>query len=250
MTDIKEIIKEAENYIRDYVKQSGAKGVVLGISGGIDSAVVKELAVNALGEDNVILVNMPLDYGRGTIPDEDGKHSLSGEYAKYTQGNIRINKIDNIVYEFMIATAGLPKGKLTRGNLMARIRMCVLYMYANEYNYLVIGTTNLSEMVIGYYTKYGDGGVDFEPIGHITKTTVRKMAKELGISQTIIDKTPSADLWDGQTDEDEMGFTYEDLDNYIINGAKKYEPVSAKIDNMSRKAEHKKHMPPHLDVER
>lgn len=245
MTDIKEIIKEAENYIKDYVKQSGANGVVLGISGGIDSAVVKELAINVLGKDKVKLINMPLDIGRGSIPNEEGYHSIYDR--ENGKGDICINKIDNILYEFKIATKGLSRSKLTEGNLMARIRMCILYMYANEYNYLVIGTTNLSEMVIGYYTKYGDGGVDFEPIGHITKTTIRKMAKELGVSQEIIDKIPSADLWDGQTDEDEMGFTYEDLDEYIKDGAK-YEPVHTKIDNMCAKAEHKKHMPPSLDV--
>ena len=251
MNNIKEVIKETEQYINDYVKQSGVSSVVLGISGGIDSAVVAHLLAYALDSDiEITLINMP--YGKNN--DSDILDLCNNLRMSYT--TIRI---DNIVDSYSLAN-GIPLRKLTKGNLMARVRMSILYMYANRYNGLVVGTTNLSEMVIGYYTKYGDGGVDFEPIGHITKTTLREMAKELRIPQSIIDKTPTAGLWDGQTDEKEMGFTYEQLDDYIANHmiishnmpkvSDEEKIIHRRIEDMIKNSEHKKHMPPSLDVMR
>ena len=141
--------------------------------------------------------------------------------------------------------------KITRGNLMARIRMTILYGYANEMNLLVTGTTNYSEYMIGYYTKHGDGGVDIEPILHLTKTEVRELAIKLGIPEYITLRVPSAGLWPGQTDEEELGITYEQIDLVLGDYHKAEEDSRFKVDVLHDKSRHKREHPPSLlsDVE-
>jgi NAD+ synthase len=133
-------------------------------------------------------------------------------------------------------------------NIKPRLRMATLYFVANSLNYLVAGTGNRSELTIGYFTKYGDGGVDLLPIGHLLKSDVRSLARELGIPQSIIDKAPSAGLWIGQTDEEEMGFTYADLENYLTGGPDGVSPALAmRLERMIRATEHKRASPPTPD---
>jgi len=136
------------------------------------------------------------------------------------------------------------KGDLALANLKPRLRMMTLYYFANRLNYLVVGTGNRSELEVGYFTKYGDGGVDILPIGSLVKSEVREVAKFLGVPERIITKPPTAGLWEGQTDEGEMGITYEVLDRYLLEG--KGDPdIIKKIEGMKKRSEHKR-MPPRV----
>ena len=197
--------KEITDFINEIVSSSHSDGIVVGLSGGIDSSVSAYLAVESVGVDNVLGVHM---YS-STTPKEDKDHArlmaklLDIEYVEIS--------IDSIVDEILNTTTK-SDSKLANGNLKARIRMSLLYYYANINNYLVIGTGNRSELLIGYFTKYGDGGCDLEPIGNILKTQLRVLSKSWGIPDDIITKPPRAGLWPGQNDEDEIGLSYETLD--------------------------------------
>lgn len=185
----------------------GNKTAIIGISGGIDSAVVASLCARAIGSKKVFGVQMP--YGDQSI--EDGTSLIK---------SLDINGyVVNIKPGVDAAISGMPwfkVSKLTNGNLRARERMSILYAFAGELNGMVIGTGNRTELMIGYFTKYGDGGCDIEPIGSIYKTDVFELARSLGgIPSNIINKAPSAELWENQTDEDEIGMTYSDMDNIL-----------------------------------
>jgi NAD+ synthase len=142
------------------------------------------------------------------------------------------------------AIGAAPDGEpiVPLANIKPRLRMTTLYYYAQKLSYLVAGTGNRAEMKIGYFTKYGDGGVDVEPIIHLTKTQVRHLGHYLGVPNQIISKTSSAGLWEGQTDEDEMGLTYEVLDHYLLTGEAD-SAVKQRIEHMARLNDHKKHPP-------
>jgi len=197
-------MKDIIEFIKNQVNEAKANGVVLGISGGIDSAVVAVLSKKAL-DKNVILIYMPEQFETNDdIVKLCKKFDMA--FAVHPIGD-ELNKILEGFSERL--------DKVTIGNIKARLRMLILYTYANEHNFLVIGTTNKSELLTGYFTKYGDGGVDFEPIAHLYKTEVIELAKELGIPKEIIDKPPSADLWDNQTDEQELGMSYKKLDKIL-----------------------------------
>jgi len=127
-------------------------------------------------------------------------------------------------------------------NIKPRLRMTVLYYYANRLNYFVIGTGNKSELTVGYFTKYGDGGCDLLPLGNLTKRNIYSLARSLKVSEKIIDKPPSAGLWKGQTDEAELGITYQEIDNYI-EGKTVSDSVKTKIEELIKKSEHKRNMP-------
>jgi NAD+ synthase len=130
-------------------------------------------------------------------------------------------------------------------NVKPRLRMTSLYFFANSLNYFVAGTGNRSEITLGYFTKYGDGGVDLLPIGHLLKSEVRALARELGVPNPVIEKAPTAGLWMGQTDEGEMGFSYEDLERYLVEGAPAVpETVAKRIEELRRTSEHKRALPP------
>jgi NAD+ synthase len=138
--------------------------------------------------------------------------------------------------------------RLALANLKPRLRMTTLYHVANRLNYLVAGTGNRSEISIGYYTKYGDGGVDLLPLGSLVKSEVRALARDLGVPTRIVDKPPSAGLWLGQTDEGEMGFTYAELEEYLRGGPDSLVPATVmKIERLVRASEHKRQMPPVFD---
>lgn len=195
-----------EAFIKDTVRRAGAKGAVLGISGGVDSAVVAKLCADALGGENVLCVFMPT----ASTPGEDYVQTR----ALCRQWGIRYNAV-SIQQAVDVFSGMLLTGKeapLEKGNIMARCRMIVLYDKAKKEDYLVAGTTNRSELLMGYMTKYGDGAEDFTPMYHLYKTQVWQMAKVLGVPEEIIGKVPTAGLWEGQTDEDEMGITYKALD--------------------------------------
>ena len=200
------IAEQISSWIRERVEEAGAEGVVLGISGGIDSAVTAVLAKRGLG-DGVLGVIMPCHNaptGEEHARLAAAKFGIETEYVDLTP-----------VFDRLLAT--LPSGdRLAVANLKPRLRMAVLYYYANSRNYLVAGTGNKSELAIGYFTKYGDGGADILPLGSLLKKQVRELARELGIPEEIIVKPPSAGLWEGQTDEGEMGITYDELDEILV----------------------------------
>ncbi|WP_297091096.1 NAD+ synthase [Thermococcus sp.] len=198
-------IDRITGFIREKVGEAGVGGVVVGVSGGIDSATVAYLAVRALGEDKVLGLIMPY-YENGDL--EDAKlvcESLGIEY--------RVVSIKSIVDEFERAVGELDVK--SRGNVMARTRMVLLYAHANAMNRLVLGTSNRSEVLTGYFTKWGDGASDYAPLINLYKTEVWEIAKLLGVPERIIKKKPTAGLWEGQTDENELGISYRLLDEIL-----------------------------------
>ncbi|MCX6650404.1 MAG: NAD+ synthase [Methanomassiliicoccales archaeon] len=207
----KELTEETiKEFIQAQVTGSKASGVVVGLSGGIDSAVVTKLCVDVLGPDKVLSVFMPSP----TTPKEDLQDVQ--KMSRTWGTTLLVYDICPLLKGYSTIMPGSDR-KEVAGNLMARIRMTILYAHANAENRLVVGTGNKSELLMGYFTKYGDGGADILPIGDLYKTKVRVLAREIGVPEKIIEKEPSAGLWEGQTDESEMGIAYDDLD-MVLSG--------------------------------
>lgn len=204
--------KDIVKFIERKVKEANSKGVVVGLSGGIDSTVTAFLVTQAIGNENVFGVIMPSK----TTPKEDTAHGE--EIAKLLNIKYKTVEIDSIQDEIINLTDE-EEVVSSIGNLKARIRMSILYYFANNRNYLVGGTGNKSEILIGYFTKFGDGASDFEPIADLYKTQVWQLSEYLKIPSEIIEKPPRAGLWNNQTDEDEIGMDYELLDKilYLYN---------------------------------
>ena len=206
--DVEKTKNDIVEFVQNKVSEANADGLVVGLSGGIDSTVAAFLACEAVGKENVFGVVLPST----TTPTEDKLHGTA--IAQLLGINYKEMAIDSILNEFLSVTQ-LEDDIKAIGNLKARIRMSIIYFYANSKNYLVNGTGNKSEISIGYFTKHGDGACDIEPIGDLYKTDVFELAKYLGVPQEIIDKPPRAGLWNNQTDEDEIGMTYELLDKIL-----------------------------------
>ena len=247
------VVDRIVNFIRDYVKSSKVEGVVVGISGGVDSATTAFLCVRAIGNERVLGLIMP---EKGVTREEDIEDAL--EVCKILGIKYKYVEINPMVEAFL---NNLEDGTdIAKANVRPRIRMIINYFYANSLNYLVAGTGNKSELMTGYYTKYGDGGVDFLPIGDLYKTEVWELAKFLGVPERIVKKTPSAGLWVGQTDEGEMGITYVKLDTILkaLEIGYKPEEIPKKFDvsedevrrvlEMVERSRHKREMPPIVKV--
>ncbi len=232
MRDIKNLESKIIDGIKKYV---GKKNVFIGISGGIDSALTAFLCVKALGNKRVFGILMP--YGR--------QSDILDSFSVVKQLNIKYYQKDikPIVDKYKISP-----NKFVLANLMSRTRMAILYAYANHKNGLVIGTTNKSEMSIGYYTKFGDGGCDLEPIADLYKSEVYELSKILNIPQKIIDKQPTAGLWPNQTDENEFGFTYNQLDRFL-QGKHTDPEAEVKIQDLIKNSEHKRKLPQIISVQ-
>ena len=195
-------------FIRDYTAQAGYTQVVVGVSGGLDSAVVATLAVKALGSQNVKGLILPYKTSsKENVIDAKGLSEQLGIIHKI----IEISSIVDSYFDNVAPSANTMR----RGNYMARIRMTVLYDHSASIPALVIGTGNKSELLTGYTTQYGDNACAFEPIGHLYKTEVRLLAHQIGVPKPIIEKKPTADLWYGQTDEGELGMSYDMLDDIL-----------------------------------
>ncbi|OEG00223.1 NAD(+) synthase [Vulcanibacillus modesticaldus] len=235
--NIEEDVKKRVEFIRNYVKDANAKGVVVGISGGIDSAVTAALAIIAMGKENVIGVWMPA-YS-DPIHERDAKALASAIDLNLVTVDLG-STFNNLAKEIEEIVS---LNDLAKGNTKARLRMTTLYAIASVKGYLVSDTCNYSEIYVGYMTKGGDGLADFNPVGSLTKHQIRLLAKHLNIPKEIIEKAPSADLWAGQTDEQEMGFTYEDLDRYLLTGEGNKEVIE-KIERLHRISEHKRVLMP------
>jgi NAD+ synthase len=245
--DFKILSKRVERFISNYLSNSSAKGVVIGLSGGLDSAVVLKLAVNALGPAKVLGYVMPSD----TTPKEDTGDAIG--HAKSLGIRYLIKDINPLLAKY---SEILEDDKKARGNLMARIRMNILYYHAGVNNYLVAGTSDKSELYLGYFTKFGDGAADIMPIANLYKTQVRALGKFLKIPEPIVEKKSSPRLWDNHLAEDEIGMEYETIDPVLHllvdkkmkpNAAAKKLGVSEKhvdtIKEMMEKNLHKREMP-------
>lgn len=194
-------------FIADQIQKVGAKGAVLGLSGGIDSALSAYLSAKALGAENVLAVRMPYKTSsQASLTDAD----LVIEALGIQHITVPITDMaDALISQFP------DMNNLRKGNIMARARMIVLYDQSAAHGLLPMGTSNKTEFLLGYSTLYGDSGVAMHPIADLYKYQVRQLARDMQIPQPIIDKAPSADLWEGQTDEGELGFTYNDVDQVL-----------------------------------
>ena len=201
-------------FIQSKVSEAKTDGIVVGLSGGIDSTLIAYLACEAVGKENVFGIIMPST----TTPTEDKIHGIS--IAQSLGIDYKEIAIDSILNEFLFMTQ-LEEDNLAIGNLKARIRMSIIYFYANQKKYLVSGTGNKSEILIGYFTKHGDGACDIEPIGDLYKTDVFKLSRYMGVPEDIIDKPPRAGLWNNQTDEAEIGMSYDLIDQILYQYCEK-----------------------------
>jgi NAD+ synthase len=256
-------------WMRRYLASSGARGFVVGLSGGLDSAVVARLAQLA-APGAVVGLLLPC---YGDPKDEQDALLVAKKFSLPTARVDLAPAYDALAADGQAAIDALrpqlragpstapkagspspaatddPRARIPDANIKPRLRMTTLYFVANSMQYLVAGTGNKSELAIGYFTKYGDGGVDLLPLGHLVKSEVRALARELQIPPAIIERTPSAGLWPGQSDEQEMGFTYADLERYLEEGPQGVSPALAmRIERLTRSTEHKRQLPPMPDA--
>ena len=203
------IYNTISSFIKREIKKRESQGVVIGMSGGIDSSLTTVLAVKALGKQQVFGLILP---DSSVTPKTDTKNAI--DLAKSLRIKYKVIELNKIKKQIV---NGLPKNKMARANLLVRLRMLLLYYYATVMNRLVLGTGDKSEMMLGYFTKYGDGGADLFPIADLYKTEVRSLAQYLGIPAKIIDKKSSARLWKGQTAEEEIGMKYEEIDKILLH---------------------------------
>ncbi len=236
---------EIEHWIRERIKSAGAKGALVGLSGGIDSSAAAALLCSALGRKKVLALILPVHSLRRDAEDAE----LIVSRFRLPSLTLDVSGIYDLLLKKMIMPCGSAaeeKRRKTAGaNLKSRLRMSVLYYYANRLNYLVCGTSNRSEIMTGYFTKYGDGAADILPLGGLLKCQVRSLAEELGVPERIIDKPPSAGLWPGQTDEAEMGVTYGEIDALLAdapgrNKAGRGRKAASRINKMRSLSEHKR----------
>src|SRR2546425_7974419 len=204
-------------FIVHSVRESGRKGVVVGLSGGIDSALVAKLCADAIGPGRVLSVAMPDGKGGKDLRD-------ARKWAKALGIEFRVVGIGPVVTALEKRLNAFAADAIARGNLRARARMAVLYFIANTEDRIVMGTGNKSEALTGYFSKWGDGGVDFLPIGDLYKTQVKEMALYVGVPPEIVEKVPTAGLWPGQTDEGELGISYAELDRILLGIELQLEP--------------------------
>ena len=230
-----EIIDAISKWIKDQVEQAGAEGIVVGLSGGIDSAVVAALAKRSL-KDKVLGLILPCHSQKKDAEDAN----LIASHLQLETCTVSLNA----TYDSLIAILPSADKNIT-ANIKPRLRMINLYYFASLKNYLVAGTGNKSEISVGYFTKYGDGGTDILPLGDLLKSQVREIAEKLALPEVIINKPPSAGLWSGQTDEAELKLTYKQLDQAISNitpdsGKGTPPEIQSRVKELIKNSEHKR----------
>ncbi|WP_277674047.1 NAD(+) synthase [Piscibacillus halophilus] len=239
-------MEERVNYLvdwmRDYVNEAEANGVIVGVSGGIDSALAASLMKKAF-PDNSLGVIMPIQKSLEDQPDAlNLVKKLELPYYGIELTNT-FNEQMNVIEQSLGDRWNKETDQIVRANLMARIRMSTLYAIAQNFGYLVVGTGNKAEIYTGYFTKHGDGASDIEPLRNLTKTEVYRMAEYLGVPNAILTKKPSPDLWEGQTDEGEMGVTYAHIDAHLRGEDIPQESLNT-IQALHQQTGHKRQMAP------
>jgi NAD+ synthase len=242
--DLEELASGLSFWIKERVAEAKCQGVVLGLSGGMDSSLVAVLCQRAFPKD-MLGVIMPCH-----SPNQDVEHAkaLAQRFAIPTKTIVLDETFDTLLKALPDEKASPEIKRLAQANLKARLRMLTLYYFANQRHYLVVGSGNRDELAIGYFTKYGDGGVDIQPLGSLLKSQVKELAQFLSIPQPIIDKPPSAGLWEGQTDEGELGFSYDELDRYLASGEASAD-IEERLKAIIAAAGHKRQPPPVADLE-
>ena len=221
-------------FMQDYKESAHAKGFVLGLSGGVDSSLVAALAKKAVGKENLMCIMMPIDSHPSDLKD-------ATEVAKALDVRYIVLDGSESYHETLkrFEEQGISLDKMSKSNLKVRIRMTMLYAYGQANNYLVLGTDNMDERYTGYFTKYGDGAADLLPIVYLTKGEVVEAAKIKGVPVALAERTPTAGLFEGQTDETEMGVLYKDLDDFLLG--KEIDPkAKERIEYLHRISEHKR----------
>lgn len=235
--DSKKLCDYIEKWIANHFSSCGIKGAVLGISGGVDSSLLAALLTKALGPENTIGVIMPCH----SMPiDEEYALLLSKTFGFKTK-KADLSQCYDDLFSILIRTMG-SLDNLSAANIKPRLRMTTLYAIAQQNSYLVCGATNKDELMYGYFTKHGDSGVDVLPLANLLKGEVKLMASYIGVPYKLIERAPTAGLWNGQTDEMEMGLTYKELDNYFFNGEASLEN-KIKIDKAVQRSIHKRNFP-------
>jgi NAD+ synthase len=207
--DTEKAVDEICSFIKNKLEESKTEGLVLGLSGGIDSSTVAYLCARIIEGDKILGLILPSE----TTSQEDIEDAITvADNLGIKYKNLHI---DHLIEHFPKLCPECSNSALANGNLKARARMMLLYYHSNSMNRLVMGTGNKTELFVGYFTKYGDGGVDVLPIGDLYKTHVKEIAAYIGVPKNIIEKAPTAGLWTGQTDEEELGIKYELLDKIL-----------------------------------
>ena len=232
--ELKNYLKDIEKFLKNYLESNGMNTYVLGVSGGVDSSLCAALARNAVGKDKLHCLIVPIDSAKEDI--EDALTLVKDLDLKYDI----IDASETFrTYLKDFEKCGMSFDRSTLGNLKARMRMSILYAVAQNERGLVIGTDNADERCVGYFTKYGDGACDILPIAHLVKAEVVEASKILGIRPSLAERVPTAGLYEGQTDEKEMGVSYKDLDAYVL-GKEVNETAKKRIQYLERISEHKR----------
>ena len=237
--NIEQLAERLVLWIRDKVSAAGCKGVVLGLSGGVDSSVTAVLCHRAFPH-NMLAMLMPCYSNQQDI---EHAQAVADKFSIPIKTVVLDDAFDTLLKVLPNDMAEPDVSRVAKANIKARLRMLTLYYFANQLKYMVVGAGNRDELSLGYFTKYGDGGVDIQPLGNLTKGQVRELARFLGIPQPIINKPPSAGLWEGQTDEGELGLSYDELDRYLVTGEASAE-VKKRIESMIAATQHKRQPPP------
>lgn len=228
-------------WLQEQVTAAGADGFVVGLSGGVDSATTAALAVRAVGAEQVLAALLPCH--------SQPKDALLGRLVAETFDIPVVTVSLDSTFEALMDALPPSDDRLPSANVKPRLRMTALYYLAQSHNYLVLGSGNKTELLVGYFTKYGDGGVDLLPLGALYKTEVWELARELGVPQEVVERPPSAGLWPGQTDEGEMGISYKELDGVLAaieaEETDNIDPATlSKVREMIANSAHKRAMPP------
>ncbi len=231
---LKEYLKVIEEFIADYLEKSHQKQYVLGLSGGVDSSLVAALTKEAVGKDKLTCIMIPINSHPSDLID-------AKELAEDFDLNYEVIDLSKAYHEVVEAfeSQGIELDRSTKANIKVRLRMTTLYGYAQKVGGLVIGTDNADEKYTGYFTKYGDGGVDIQPITHLLKSEVVEASKIMGVKKHLAERVPTAGLFEGQTDETEMRVKYDVLDAYL-SGKEIDEASKERIEYLHRISEHKR----------
>ena len=230
--ELKEYLLEIESFLKTYLEESHCKAYVLGLSGGVDSSLVAAIARKAVGKDKLFCYALDIESNPNDLID-------AKKVAEELDLNLEVINLSKTYHSYLKDLKGKDFIRLTKSNLKVRMRMVALFAFAQEKSGLVLGTDNMDERYVGYFTKYGDGAADVLPIVYLTKKEVREAAELYGLSSLLANRIPSAGLFEGQTDETEMGVKYEDLDNYLLGG-KVEKSVEERIEHLHKISEHKR----------